>query len=466
MPYKLRKAPKKELYWVVTTETGKKHSKDPIPLEKAKAQRRILESALGSKNKVSGGSINTLIDARGFVKPGRTWREIRERMDQIGYARALSHARILPPDAPGILTYEQAQAIRLTFNTIAQIELQHNLITPAEFLNFTGQVAAVAQQDIGPFAQQAVQGVQNQNPAPPPGAPQGGLPPGGPAPGPPGDDPANDPENQGGGYSKYSKASRRAIEHQVRSKIKLVGGGHYTNQLIATRDSLTAGRRLTQRQQAEIKNLFDRAKKRLVEIGGSNYDYIAQTDDFYNHYAPVRAEKQGVVDTFQRELTQYLNELPRNIPVGTENSMTLADVQTGDMMTDVNRRYYGRPQRIYGIEERQWLQGAPGRTISDTREVATNLQNYRAHVRGTPRPQATVDVSAPRTFLQRTYDAIFATPPVYTDETPEIWQEYNDGTHSWFSTVDANNQPYGETVWVIPDYAIERGDEIRRIGRR
>ena len=46
MPYKLRKAPNKLLYWVVTIETGKKHSKDPIPMEKAKAQLRILESAL------------------------------------------------------------------------------------------------------------------------------------------------------------------------------------------------------------------------------------------------------------------------------------------------------------------------------------------------------------------------------------------------------------------------------------
>jgi ribosomal protein L29 len=46
MPYKLRKAPKRELYWVITIETGKKHSKDPIPKEKAKAQMRILESAL------------------------------------------------------------------------------------------------------------------------------------------------------------------------------------------------------------------------------------------------------------------------------------------------------------------------------------------------------------------------------------------------------------------------------------
>lgn len=46
MPYKLRKAPRKALYWVVTIETGKKHSKDPIPIDKAKAQMRILESAL------------------------------------------------------------------------------------------------------------------------------------------------------------------------------------------------------------------------------------------------------------------------------------------------------------------------------------------------------------------------------------------------------------------------------------
>ena len=46
MPYKLRKAPKRNLYWVVTIETGKKHSKDPIPLAKAQAQMRILEQQL------------------------------------------------------------------------------------------------------------------------------------------------------------------------------------------------------------------------------------------------------------------------------------------------------------------------------------------------------------------------------------------------------------------------------------
>ena len=51
MPYKLRKARNKTLYWVVTIETEKKHSKDPIPKEKAKAQLRILESALKGSGK-------------------------------------------------------------------------------------------------------------------------------------------------------------------------------------------------------------------------------------------------------------------------------------------------------------------------------------------------------------------------------------------------------------------------------
>jgi hypothetical protein len=45
MPYKLRKAPNRDLYWVVG-EDGKKHSKEPIPEERAKAQMRVLYMAM------------------------------------------------------------------------------------------------------------------------------------------------------------------------------------------------------------------------------------------------------------------------------------------------------------------------------------------------------------------------------------------------------------------------------------
>lgn len=49
MPYKLRKAPGKELYWVISIDTGKKHSKEPIEKEKAEAQMRVLIRAMGEE---------------------------------------------------------------------------------------------------------------------------------------------------------------------------------------------------------------------------------------------------------------------------------------------------------------------------------------------------------------------------------------------------------------------------------
>jgi hypothetical protein len=43
MPFKIRKAPKKDLYWVVNTANGRKFSNDPIPFENAQGQLRVLE---------------------------------------------------------------------------------------------------------------------------------------------------------------------------------------------------------------------------------------------------------------------------------------------------------------------------------------------------------------------------------------------------------------------------------------
>jgi len=45
MPYTLRKAPKKDAYWVVNKETGRHLSKDPLPKERAKAQMRAVYRA-------------------------------------------------------------------------------------------------------------------------------------------------------------------------------------------------------------------------------------------------------------------------------------------------------------------------------------------------------------------------------------------------------------------------------------
>ena len=54
MPYRLRKAPKRDLYWVVG-EDGSKKSHEPLPKEKATAQMKALYAAMG---RMEGGGID------------------------------------------------------------------------------------------------------------------------------------------------------------------------------------------------------------------------------------------------------------------------------------------------------------------------------------------------------------------------------------------------------------------------
>lgn len=54
MPYKLRKAPNRDLYWVVNKETGEKYSKEPIPKERAKAQMKALYA---NTDEMKGGAL-------------------------------------------------------------------------------------------------------------------------------------------------------------------------------------------------------------------------------------------------------------------------------------------------------------------------------------------------------------------------------------------------------------------------
>jgi hypothetical protein len=58
MPYRLRKVPKKDLYWVVG-EDGRHHSKEGLPLERAKKQMAALYVAMRKE----GGSIDPTINA-------------------------------------------------------------------------------------------------------------------------------------------------------------------------------------------------------------------------------------------------------------------------------------------------------------------------------------------------------------------------------------------------------------------
>lgn len=54
MPYKLRKARNQDKYFVIGTESGKAHSKEPLPKPVAEAQMRALYRAEGMEKKKSG----------------------------------------------------------------------------------------------------------------------------------------------------------------------------------------------------------------------------------------------------------------------------------------------------------------------------------------------------------------------------------------------------------------------------
>ena len=54
MPYRLRKAPKRDLYWVIGQD-GTHHSKEPLPKERAEAQMKALYIAMRKKREVTGG---------------------------------------------------------------------------------------------------------------------------------------------------------------------------------------------------------------------------------------------------------------------------------------------------------------------------------------------------------------------------------------------------------------------------
>ena len=84
MPYKLRKAPKRDLYWVVSTETGKKHSKDPLPKARAEAQMRALYLAMRLEGGGARPDNNTLqqVAQQAYKNPPQS---------QIGEYKLVSH---------------------------------------------------------------------------------------------------------------------------------------------------------------------------------------------------------------------------------------------------------------------------------------------------------------------------------------------------------------------------------------
>jgi len=84
--YKLRKAPKRDLYWVVGPD-GKKHSKDPIPKDRAEAQKRVLEAAMGTEAPKRGKGKGETIKVTNPMGSRKAEKAAREKAELEAYAR-------------------------------------------------------------------------------------------------------------------------------------------------------------------------------------------------------------------------------------------------------------------------------------------------------------------------------------------------------------------------------------------
>jgi hypothetical protein len=79
MTYKLRKAPRQNKYWVITTSTGKHHSMMPLPKEEAEAQMKAMYANGGMHGgDMQGGARTTVAALTGVAtNPGDTLKEFK-----------------------------------------------------------------------------------------------------------------------------------------------------------------------------------------------------------------------------------------------------------------------------------------------------------------------------------------------------------------------------------------------------
>lgn len=81
-PFRLRKAPKRDLYWVVD-DSNKHYSKDPMPKAKAILQQKALYAAYGRKEKQLKGGVKLEIRQVGAVGAGEGTRYRVEDVDPV-----------------------------------------------------------------------------------------------------------------------------------------------------------------------------------------------------------------------------------------------------------------------------------------------------------------------------------------------------------------------------------------------
>jgi carbonic anhydrase len=162
MPYKLRKAPNRDLYWVVTKGTTKKHSKLPLEREKALMQMKALYAA--ASRELKGGVLAAVPYGSGIIQvedDGRLIQTFKNAACAEILVRLIEISRIVrAAPIPGV-----QPTISLRFNYPYDIQ---PLLAEADNIeimriNTGSNVDAILQRLEGP-QQAVVLGVENRQP--------------------------------------------------------------------------------------------------------------------------------------------------------------------------------------------------------------------------------------------------------------------------------------------------------------
>ena len=121
MPYHLRKAPRKNLFWVVNADSGKKYSSNPLPRERAEAQRRAIYA---SEN---GYVLRNRSRSRSKRSSARRSKSLRRRSKSVPRRRRLSGGRLSVGPMMKNLNC-------VYFTGYSDVDKADNLYTKVEFL--------------------------------------------------------------------------------------------------------------------------------------------------------------------------------------------------------------------------------------------------------------------------------------------------------------------------------------------
>jgi hypothetical protein len=407
MPYKLRKAPKRDLYWVVGAD-GSHKSKEPLPKEQAEAQMRALYAAMGREGeKITGGMID-VEEIRQFVIDN--YDEIKDLAEHVYNNRAFYYAMLrrfggwirgkwedvkrfirerMGRRGAGI-TIPKDKFIKEHTNLLKVLKKGNPAQLKAEYKDQAKELSKVMRG--GGYFKDEARRIFAQKTI---------------------------------GASLSPETRQRAENVLQRALINLKKfGTSYSKDRMSSDDIRNTIADYTRR-------LYDHA--RLFPIHGYRYVDQGEVNRMRNwihdgeETLQKRRDKTKILDELRRQLAILVrSENPRIVPEGSVDAISLEPIKNGDMMYDLDKMYYNPSPNFFrsdGVDE--WIKQQRARGEPFINPISgipvTDIGKYIAQV-GPDRPSTFDFKTTPKkTTLQKISGKVaglFSSAPPPTQEAP------------------------------------------------